>query len=549
MNLPQGSSRKMKRTANQQEGSVRAEIDLQDWDEAIGDDESSSIQETHSIPMTDFGLRSSDVGDCPHSSEELAEIPGLTQEAGEESRWTDPVSQYLHEMGAVPLLNRAGEGSLFKNLERFENRQLTILGRVPLFSQLLLSPAEKFLQDGNNELSSSSLQNDRENSLEEFRRSVSSLTPEISRRFAEVCRPLPLKGRIRSRKRLQRKYLRQLVHLGRVWVAFKASEELRASVIEQARSLLDELRRLTAAIDGRRRQIEGNQAENKDRLRKEITRLKQQLKRKQLETKTDLKQLERTLQQYQALELRRNEIRNAIIKANLRLVVSISKKFYHQKLNFLDLIQEGNLGLMRAVDKFDYRRNTKFSTYATWWIRQSIMRAIFTQGNTVRVPEHLSLTAQKLAKTKKRLFERLRRDPAPEEMAQEANIPLSKVLTVSQLSQNCVSLDSPHGPLELKRLSVLSDDRILDPAEAAIRRDLERKSKNLMQYLTEREREVLRMRYGFDGGSEYTLEEIGRRFMLTRERIRQIEKEALSKLRTSAHGQLLKQSSSLRSCA
>jgi len=176
------------------------------------------------------------------------------------------------------------------------------------------------------------------------------------------------------------------------------------------------------------------------------------------------------------------------------------------------------------------------------------MRAIFTQGKTVRVPEHLSLTAQKLTKTKRRLSERLQREPAPEEMAQEANVPLSKVLAISQLCQDCISLDSPHGPLELQRLAVLSDDKILDPAETAIRRDLHQKSKNLMQYLTDREREILRLRYGLSGSSEYTLEEIGRKFMLTRERIRQIEKEALSKLKTSAHVQLHRQSSSLQKC-
>ena len=237
---------------------------------------------------------------------------------------------------------------------------------------------------------------------------------------------------------------------------------------------------------------------------------------------------------YQHLERRKQELRNRIIEANLRLVVSIAKKYFHQNLNFLDLVQEGNLGLMRAVDKFDYRRNIKFSTYATWWIRQSIMRSIFTQGRTVRVPEHLSLTAQKLSRVRRQLGEKLKREPSVEEIAKAVNLPLSKAVAAIRSAQASVSLDSTIGPLELQRMNLLADETRLNPAELTILHDLQEKCQLLLQNLTEREREVLRLRYGFEESEEQTLEEVGRKFMLTRERIRQIEKGALGKLRDSA---------------
>jgi RNA polymerase primary sigma factor len=189
---------------------------------------------------------------------------------------------------------------------------------------------------------------------------------------------------------------------------------------------------------------------------------------------------------------------------------------------------------MKAADEFDYRRDTKFSTYATWWIRQSIMRSIFTQGRTVRVPEHLSLTAQKLLRVKRHLSGKLKREPSADEIGTAVNVPPAKVLAAFRSTQDAVSLDSAAGPQELKRLNLLADRQCLNPAERTILRDLQRKCRLLMRSLNQREREVIQLRYGFGDSGEMTLEEVGRRFMLTRERIRQIEKEALGKLRSSA---------------
>jgi RNA polymerase primary sigma factor len=469
------------------------------------------------------------------------------------SQLVDSVSQYLHEMGTVPLLNRAKEVFLFKNLERVKFRQLRILGRLPFCTDQFLKIAEESIEKGDFELFDLTGENEQEGSAsaqqqlwEEFRQRVSKINLAIQRLSQKAHSPSSAKLGAKERKRLHKKYVRQLVLLGQVWTDLRPSEKIQVVIFERAQALLDEIQNLVKAINAWKHKLKLDKKGQAKVLRKTIADLSNELKYKQLENRIETEHLLRTIQSYQKLDLRKKNYRNSIIEANLRLVVSVAKKYYHQNLNFLDLIQEGNLGLMRAVDKFDYRRDIKFSTYATWWIRQSIMRAIFTQGKTVRVPEHLSLTAQKLTKIRKRLVEKLKREPSAEEIAKEVNLPLSKVLNVIKMSQEAVSLDSTAGPLELQRLNILSDEKVLNPAELTILHDFQEKCENLLQNLSEREREVLRMRYGFTDGSEYTLEEIGKRFMLTRERIRQIEKEALSKLKSSAKVRALKHYSSVQ---
>ena len=298
-------------------------------------------------------------------------------------------------------------------------------------------------------------------------------------------------------------------------------------------------RDLIEKIKGAQRRMEKRKDSVPEALRAHYSRWKKERKQLEHSLKTDPEYLSQVVKRIEKLAVRQKNLRNDIIAANLRLVVSIAKNYHHNSLNLLDLVQEGNLGLMKAVDKFDYRREIKFSTYATWWIRQSITRAIFTLGKTVRVPEHLSLTAQKLARAKKALAEQWNREPSPDEMATEMKIPVSKVIKTMRTVQETVSLDSPTGPSELQRINLIPDETVINPADVTIARDFQKKCERLLDDLTDREREILRWRYGFIDGTEYTLEEIGRKFTLTRERIRQIEKEALGKLKKTAKAQLL----------
>jgi RNA polymerase primary sigma factor len=258
---------------------------------------------------------------------------------------------------------------------------------------------------------------------------------------------------------------------------------------------------------------------------------RKKIERVEEEAKLTENVLRETVREVRAGERLAEKAKATMIESNLRLVVSIGKKYTNRGLQFLDLIQEGNIGLMKAVDKFDYKRGFKFSTYATWWIRQSITRAIADQARTIRIPVHMIETLNKLVRTTRALVQQLGREPSPEEIAEKMDLPVEKVRKVQKLAKEPLSLDTPVGEEEDAHLGDFIEDKsALSPAEAVISLDLAEQTRKVLATLTPKEQKVLRMRYGIDESSEHTLEEVGQAFDVTRERIRQIEAKALGKL-------------------
>ncbi|MCA1591288.1 MAG: RNA polymerase sigma factor RpoD [Acidobacteria bacterium] len=487
------------------------------------------------------------------------DVEELDLSAGEDEKSADPVRVYLRQMGTVPLLTREQEVSIAQRIERGQTKTHKAISRSPIaIGELLkigaeLESGELNIRDIVSFSDQADVSEESEDKAEEYLQWTLESIKTIGKHFREGLKELVklqaeqhlLRGK-KSKKllRLRRKLARTRLEIAREIKHLSLKEDARlrligaiAGVFKEVRTAEREIAKLGDKLENKR-----IKPETEKEFKRQLNAAKRRLKQIEVDRHVPPVEIKRAHQSIVIGEHETAEAKRQLTEANLRLVVSIAKKYTNRGLPFLDLIQEGNIGLMKAVDKFEWRRGYKFSTYATWWIRQAVTRAIADQARTIRIPVHMIETINKLVRTSRALVQELGREPTSEEIASKVDMPVAKVRSVFKMAQQPISLETPIGEEEDSHLGDFIEDKSkMSPADSVVIENLRHVTDEVLATLSPREEVVIKLRYGLGPqGEEHTLEEVGKNFDVTRERIRQIEAKALRKLRHPSRARLLK---------